>query len=223
MRQKYCVICGYTKPTATKNKCMKNINQIVECLQNGGVALLPTDTIYGLAASPKFPEAVDKIYSLKSRPKDWFLPIMVANMQQLEDLNIEINDNVHKLLNSEFVPGALSLVLGFKNSKRPEWLQGREEIAVRIPDDKTFLGVLEQTGALLVTSANKHGNPNTQNSVDEILDELNGTPDIVIDKGIKNEIPSTIINCRNNPPTVEREGCISVQTLQQIVQLTATA
>ncbi len=199
----------------------ENIKKIVECLENGGVALLPTDTIYGLAASPKFPQAVDKIYDLKLRPKNMFLPIMVANAEQLENLNLEVNENARKLLNSKFVPGALSLVLGFNDEKRENWLASRDEIAIRIPNDTELLKVLEQTGALLVTSANKHGNPNTQDTVDEILAELNGTPDIVIDKGIKNdEIASTIVNCRKNPPTIERQGSVTASEIKNIVEKT---
>ncbi len=196
---------------------MNEVKEIVECLQSGGVVLLPTDTVYGLAASPEFPEAVNKIYELKQRPKNSFLPIMVANTKQLEDLNIEINKNAHKLLNSEFVPGALSLVLGFKNEKRKHWLAEREEIAMRIPNNETLLRVLEQTGALLVTSANKHGNPNTQSSVNEILAELNGIPDMVINDVVTNQIPSTIVNCRKNPPVTERQGYVKKQQISELL------
>ncbi len=193
---------------------MNEVEQTAECLNKGGVALVPTDTIYGLAASPKFPQAVEKIYKLKSRPKNMFLPIMVANMSQLEELNLDINDSARRLLNSKFMPGALSLVMGFKDEKRKDWLAGRDEIAIRIPNDDDLLRILEQTGALLVTSANKHGNPNTQDTVDEILEELDGSPDIVIDKGVKNNrIASTIVNCRKNPPTTEREGVVTEEEI----------
>ncbi len=198
---------------------MTEINKIVECIKNGGVALLPTDTVYGLAASPKYPEAIDKIYELKSRPRGSFLPIMVADASDLEDLGLDVNENAIKLINSDFVPGAISLILGFKNQERLPWLVGRDEVAIRIPDDEDLLAVLRKTGALQMTSANKHGNPNTQNSVSEILDELNGKPDIVVDRGIKNEIPSTIINCRMNPPVIERQGYISKEQLAEVISI----
>lgn len=196
---------------------MSRVDKIVESIEKGGVALLPTDTLYGLAASPKYTEAVNKIYDLKHRPKNNFLPIMVANITDLEKLGLDLNSNAQKLINSDLIPGALSLILGFKNEKRPVWLTGRNEIAIRIPNDEELLQVLQKTGALLVTSANKHGNPNTQSSVKEILNELDGKPDIVIDKGIKNEIASTIINCRLNPPIIERQGFIKKGEIERFI------
>ncbi len=197
---------------------MKQIEEIVACIEKGGVALLPTDTVYGLAASPKHAKAVEKIYRLKGRPMTQFLPIMVANVSQLEDLGLDINENALKLLNSEFVPGALSLVLGFKNAKRKQWLAEREEVAIRIPDDKLLLQVLEKTGALLVTSANKHGNSNMQDSTDEIIRELNGSPDIVVKGGAQKDLPSTIINCRKPTPVIERLGNISAKQLDRLLK-----
>ncbi|MEI6139478.1 MAG: L-threonylcarbamoyladenylate synthase [Mariniphaga sp.] len=189
---------------------MQEINQIVECLERGGVVLLPTDTVYGIAVKPNIESAVAQIYKLKSRPRNMFLPIMVSSIDYFEGLGLNISDNTNKLLNSNLVPGAITIALGFNPTKqRPSWLDGRDEVAIRIPNDERLLSVLRMIGPLLVTSANKHGSNSTPNNLIEILDELNGRPDLIIDGGIKQEIPSTIINCRLNPPVIEREGYIS--------------
>jgi len=197
---------------------LDKINETVQALQNGGVVLIATDTVYGLAALPTDEKAVEKIYSLKNRPRDMFLPIMVADMHDLELIGLEINANAKKIFESDLVPGAVTFVLGFKDdSLKPYWLKSREEIATRIPDNALLLSVLKETGPLLVTSANKHGQPVTQAKVKDILAELNGAPDLIIEDGEGKEVPSTIINCRHNPPVIERYGMIPVNVINDIL------
>lgn len=195
-----------------------DVNTTVECLLEGGVVLLPTDTVYGLAALPTKPKAVEGIFDLKSRPKHQTLPIMVASVNDLNRMGLDLNTNAKKLLASSYIPGAVTLILGFENGPLLPWLQGREEVAIRIPNDQWLLEVLEKAGPLLVTSANKHGQPITPVTVDEILAELNGTPDLVVDGGTRNDNSSTIINCRVDPPSVQRNGKISPDELFNILQ-----
>ena len=200
------------------NKMPDKKNETVRTLQTGGVVLIATDTVYGLAALPTKEQAVEKIYALKNRPGELFLPVMVADIHDLELLGLDINANARKLLESYLVPGALTFVLGFKeDSLKPDWLKSREEIATRIPDNELLLAVLRETGPLLVTSANLHGKAATQAKVDDILAELNGAPDLVIEAGEGKEVPSTIINCRCDPPVIERYGIIPVHIIYQIL------
>ena len=200
------------------NKMLEKTNVIVQTLQSGGVVLIATDTVYGLAAMPTNEQAVEKIYKLKCRPRDMFLPIMAANMQDLEGMGLDINQLARKLFASDLVPGAITFVLGFKDDfLKPYWLKRREEIAARIPDNELLLAVLTKTGPLLVTSANRHGEPVTQPKVEDILKELNGAPDLIIEEGEGKEAPSTIINCRHNPPVIERYGIIPVEIINNLL------
>ena len=199
-------------------KIFDKTNETVAVLRAGGVVLIATDTVYGLAAMPANEQAVKKIYTLKCRPSDMFLPIMVACMHDLVLLGLEINTNARKLFESDLVPGAITFVLGFKDdSLKPSWLSAREEIATRIPDNQLLLSVLKETGPLLVTSANRHGQPVTQAKVKDILAELNGAPDLIIEDGEGKEAPSTIINCRFDPPVIERYGLIPVHVIDNIL------
>ena len=193
-------------------------NEVVQVLQNGGVVLIATDTVYGLAVLPTDEKAIEKLYALKDRPRNMFLPIMVANMRDLELIGLDINPIAKKIFDSDLVPGAITFVLGFKDdSLKPDWLKTRDEIATRIPDNALLLAVLEKTGPLLVTSANKHGQPVTQANVKDILEELVGIPDLVIEDGEGKEVPSTIINCRQNPPVIERNGVIPEDVIKNIL------
>lgn len=198
---------------------MDKTNKIVQVLQSGGTILIATDTVYGLAALPSIPEAVEKIYLLKKRPKDMYLPIMVAHIEDLEKIGFIITENAKKIFRSELVPGAVTFILEIDRKKQvPDWLKDRTEAAIRIPDNKLLLEVLEEAGPLFVTSANLHGVPQTPNNVKDILSELNGIPDLIIEDGEGKEVPSTIINCRFNPPKIERYGLISEATINKILE-----
>ncbi|HEY0761268.1 MAG TPA: L-threonylcarbamoyladenylate synthase [Pyrinomonadaceae bacterium] len=188
---------------------MKNgsVEEIVGCLNQGGVVLLPTDTIYGLAVSPKFDESIDRLFALKRRPRNVNLPIMVASDDQLKPLGFEISESARRLLRSPLIPGSLTLALGFRSEYRPEWLEGREEAAVRIPNDERLLAVLREAGPLLVTSANAHS-AGTPDNVAEILEQLDGAPDMHVDGGILRTTASTLVNCRVDPPVIERVGVV---------------
>ena len=180
---------------------------IVECLGNGGVVLLPTDTVYGLAVSPMFDESITRLFKLKRRPRNVNLPIMVASDEELEALGFEVSESARRLLRSPLIPGSLPLAMGFSSDYRPAWLAGREEAAVRIPNDERLLSVLRQTGPLLVTSANAHS-AETPDNVADILAQLDGAPDLAIDGGTLRTTASTLVNCRVDPPRIERIGVV---------------
>jgi L-threonylcarbamoyladenylate synthase len=182
-------------------------DSIVECLEKGGVVLLPTDTVYGLAVSPNFDESIDRLFALKRRPRNVNLPIMVASDAELEPLGFEVSESARRLLRSPLIPGSLTLAMGFSSDYRPAWLAGRDEAAVRIPNDELLLSVLRQTGPLLVTSANAHS-AETPDNVADILAQLDGAPDLWIDGGTLRTTASTLVNCRVDPPRIERLGVV---------------
>ena len=183
------------------------IEKIVECLGSGGVVLIPTDTVYGLAVSPKFDKSIDRLFALKRRPRNVNLPIMVASDAELEPLGFEVSESARRLLRSPLIPGSLTLAMGFSSDYRPEWLARREEAAVRIPNDERLLSVLRQTGPLLVTSANAHS-AETPDNIADILAQLDGPPDLSIDGGTLRTTASTLVNCRVDPPKIERIGVV---------------
>lgn len=195
----------------------QQVKELVRSLQRGGVVVVPTDTVYGLAVSPDFPDSVERLYALKQRPRHMNLPIMVADIAAMETLGVAINDRARRLLESEYVPGALTVAIGFVDQATVPWLEGRDEVAIRIPNDQRLLAVLRQTGPLLVTSANASGQ-DTPKNVGEILEQLNGTPDLAIDGGEIKTIPSTIVNCRLDPPVVEREGVIPATEIECLIK-----
>ena len=110
----------------------------------------------------------------------------------------------------------LDLVPGRTATGPIRWLEGRDEIAVRIPDDERLLAILRATGPLLVTSANAHGS-GTPETLAGALSQLDGAPDLAIDGGLLQVVPSTLVNCRREPPVVEREGAIPAREIEEIL------
>ena len=199
-----------------QNENLLKLTAVVACLHTGGVVMLPTDTVFGLAVLPTQTLGVDRLYALKARHQTKALPIMVANAGQLADLGAIISPAVEKLLNSPFMPGALTIVAAIDPKKCPDWLCGRDEVAFRIPNSPFLLDVLAQAGPLLVTSANLAGAP-TQQTVCDILAQLTGAPDLVVQGEAGADIASTLVNCSKNPAVIERVGAVSMADLSKWV------
>ena len=191
------------------------VEQARDCLLGGGVVLLPTDTVYGLAVHPMCDEAAVRLFAMKRRPRTRNLPIMVSSVAELRVLAVEINEPARRLIDA-FVPGPLTLALGVHGAAAPTWLTGRAEVGVRIPDDKILVEILEAVGPLLVTSANVHEQA-TPESVQSILAALDGEPDLVIDGGIRPVTPSTLVNCNLPVPVIERAGALSKEEIERVL------
>ncbi|MEP1209324.1 MAG: L-threonylcarbamoyladenylate synthase [Rhizobiaceae bacterium] len=192
------------------------LGQAAECMQQGGVLLLPTDTVYGLAVLPTMPNSVERLFAIKSRPGSVNLPIMVADAAQLDALGAMVSEAAKTLLDSDFVPGALTLVFGIDQQRAPDWLKHRNEIAVRIPDDRFLLQLIGHTGPILATSANRHGF-DTPAVVDQILQQLELQPDLAIDGGSVATVPSTLVNCNVIPVKIERVGVIPADEIERVL------
>jgi len=186
------------------------------CLLGGGVVLLPTDTVYGLAVHPMRDDAAVRLFAMKRRPRTRNLPIMVSSVADLNGLAVEINEAARRLMDA-FFPGPLTVALGLREAGAPSWLAGRVEVAVRVPDDDELRAILKTTGPLLVTSANIHEQA-TPESVRSILATLDGEPDLVVDGGVRPVIPSTLVNCNLPAPVIERTGVLSKEEIERVLQ-----
>jgi L-threonylcarbamoyladenylate synthase len=180
----------------------------VEWLCAGGVAVVPTDTVYGLAARPGDAHAVQAVYRMKGRPEGMHLPVLAASVAQVRALGVAFTPGAESLARLWW-PGPLTMAFGFAPQlDRPAWLDGRAEVAVRVPDHDFLRALLEQTGALVVTSANPHGAP-TPRSAHEVAARLGSSLDLVVDGGELHDVPSTLVNVSGPEPSVEREGALA--------------
>ena len=195
---------------------MTDTDRVVEVLRSGGIVLLPTDTVYGLAVHPVHgAAALGRLFAMKRRPLSRNLPIMVASADQAEELGADVTAPARRLL-AAFSPGPLTLALGLDEAEAPAWLAGRDEIAIRIPDDPLLLEVLRTVGPLLVTSANLHAQE-TPESMRQVLDQLDGEPDLALDGGVRATVPSTLVNCNLPAPAVERVGAVPADQIAKVL------
>jgi L-threonylcarbamoyladenylate synthase len=184
------------------------------------VIVVPTDTVYGLAALPDREDSVRRIYLAKDRPAGQHLPVLAASIDQVLQLGVEIGSAAQALA-AQWWPGPLTLVFGFSPQRnRPAWLVDREEVAVRIPHNDFLLALMEQTGVLVVTSANQHGSA-TPPTGQEALSTLAPHASLLIDGGLLEGAPSTLVNVRSPMASVEREGAISSDAIASVLAAAA--
>ncbi len=190
----------------------------VSVLKSGGVAIVPTDTIYGLIADTENIAAVQKIFKMKKRPEGKTFPLFVASIEAAGQI-AAIAPHAKKILKN-FWPGKLTAVLKAKPEAK-EWL-AREDgtIAIRVPRHPFLLRLLDQFGRPMTeTSVNIWKMPTREKISDMVSDfESSGRkPDLIIDAGdLPDSLPSTVVDFTVMPPVILREGAISREELEQI-------
>ncbi len=176
-------------------------------LRAGEVIVVPTDTVYGIAALPADDDAVRRIYEAKDRPEGMHLPVLACSLDDVHTLGVTFTAAA-SVLAARWWPGPLTLAFGFSpGASRPPWLAGRDEVAVRIPANDFLLGLMRITGVLVVTSANRHGEM-TPASAEDAGRQLSPHVSLVIDAGSLDSSPSTLVNVNSVVAVVEREGAI---------------
>ena len=180
-----------------------------EVLKQGGIVAFPTDTVYGLGAVCTNDEAVRKIFAAKGRDEGKPLSILVASVEQAEQIALEIPEKARRLM-EKYWPGALTLVL----KKRPEISDkvsaGRETIGLRMPDSRAAVKLLEAAGIpLAAPSANTSGKRSSV-SAEDVIADLAGRVDMILDGGrCPVGISSTVVDLTGESPVILREGSIT--------------
>jgi L-threonylcarbamoyladenylate synthase len=191
----------------------------IEALQAGGVVLLPTDTVYGLACLPSRPDAVQRVYAMKDRPRDRRLPIIVADARHAEaELALRWTVAARALADA-FWPGALTIAFGIEPSS-VDWLADRHEAGLRAPAHDFVADLARAVGPFLMTSANRSGGA-VSPTIDEILADLLEPPALAIDGGQLEVGSSTLVNTNLPEPAIEREGAIAAQRIAEVLSRAA--
>lgn len=180
-------------------------------LNAGGVVAVPTETVYGLAASIKFPKAVRQIFKIKGRPADNPLIVHVANLVQLKTLVKSVPKNITKI--KKFWPGPLTVVLIADKKRMPKVIRaGLGTVAIRWPKHKLMQALIKKTGPLAAPSANLSGRP-SPTRVRHVEHDL-GADFPVLDGGAcAHGVESTVIALSDAGWRVLRLGAISEESL----------
>jgi len=182
-------------------------------LQDGQPVCFPTDTVYGIGVHAFQPEAVERLYTLKGRPWDLPIPLLLPDAVLLELACIEIPPVAWRLA-EHFWPGGLSLVLRRSMAVPDVVAAGGATVAVRVPDHAWVRELCRQLGApLAATSANLHGQP-SPTTAEEVRDTMGGRVPLILDGGTcQGGVASTVLDLTVTPPAILRQGPIGAQQL----------
>jgi len=182
-------------------------------IRRGELVVIPTDTVYGVAADAFNPAAVEALLAAKGRGRDMPVPVLVANAEMLVALVGELPDAA-KSLTDEYWPGALTLVV--RHTPHLSWDLGdaRGTVAVRMPDDDLALDLIARTGPLAVSSANRTGHPPATTMLEARL-QLGAAVAVYLDGGPRpSATPSSIVDLTGDEPRLLREGALSAAQLR---------
>ncbi len=188
----------------------EGIRKSVEIIENGGVIIFPTDTVYGIGCNPYDANAVKKIYEIKSREKIKSLPVLASSIEIVKQISI-IDEFTEKII-KKYWPGPLTLILKLKDKNLKESLNLEDKIAVRIPNSVCTLKLLNKCNLLVGTSANVSGDSSFTDPQECMKNVKNY--DIFVDGGtITSKGESTIIEIENEKIHVIREGALKKEDI----------
>lgn len=182
----------------------KNLAQAKDTLKKGGILGVPTETVYGLAVKSDNTEAIKKLLTLKDRPVggDKVLTMMLPSVKEIANY-ADINFRQLTMARHYF-PGELTLLLPKKKTFKHPYFDHFDTIGIRIPAHDYMLKLLQETGPLLVTSANPRGEAPCLNH-QELKQRLRDVDAVVSGKS-EGRLPSTIIDWSETSPRVVRQG-----------------
>jgi len=187
-------------------------------LRKGDLAVIPTDTVYGLAADAFSPPAVTSLLAAKGRDRQMPPPVLVGTVRAATALVEDLSASAKDLID-EFWPGGLTLVM--RANRNLIWDLGdtKGTVAVRMPLHELTLELLKQTGPLAVSSANRSGAPPATTAADAEA-QLGEAVAVYLDDGpCSGDVPSTIVDLTGAVPKLLRRGVISIARLREVVTL----
>jgi L-threonylcarbamoyladenylate synthase len=187
------------------------LDEAAEALAAGGIVVVPTDTVYGVAVDPRSPGAAARLFALKRRPPDVPLPVLVADRDQALALADDDVPDVARRLMERFWPGGLTVVV----RRRPGLaidLGGPDDttIGLRVPAHPVPVALAVAAGPLATTSANRHGEATPARAAD-VADHLGAGLALVLDAGACQGEASTVVSCVDGGVRVLRQGSVPVE------------
>lgn len=192
-----------------------NFRAAVRALQEGEVIGMPTETVYGLGADARNPEAVRKIYEAKGRPSDNPLIVHVSSKDMITDLVTEITPIAHVLIDA-FMPGPITVIMK-KSELIPDCVSaGLDTVGIRFPIHPVAQKLIEMSGVpVAAPSANLSGSP-SPTKAEHVMKDMHGRIPYIIDGGeCQVGLESTVVDATGTWPVVLRPGAITIEDMEQ--------
>ncbi|MBU1011989.1 MAG: threonylcarbamoyl-AMP synthase [Bacteroidetes bacterium] len=186
----------------------RHIQTVLDCLNDGGIIIYPTDTVYGIGCDIYKTKAVEKIALIKGIKKEKAnFSFICSNLSHISDFTRPINNEVYKLMKRN-LPGPFTFILE-ANNKVPKLFQSKKKtVGIRVPDNNIIHEIVQKLGNPIMSSSVYDEDEIIEYATDpELIHEKYGhLVDIVIDGGYGDNLPSTIVDCTQDQITVIREG-----------------
>lgn len=192
------------------------LDEAAIAIRRGELVVLPTDTVYGVAADAFSPAAIDALIAAKGRDRSMPVPVLVASSDMLAAV-VDQPPETARALTEEFWPGALTVVV--RHTAHLSWDLGetRGTVAVRMPDNDLARDLISHTGPLGVSSANRTGHPPATTMLDARL-QLGAAVTVYLDGGpCRGGVPSSIVDVTGERPRLVRAGAIDAQRLRDVL------
>jgi tRNA threonylcarbamoyl adenosine modification protein (Sua5/YciO/YrdC/YwlC family) len=186
----------------------KHIRQVVDVLENGGIIIYPTDTVYAMGCDIRATRSIEKIARFKGlNPKNPELSLIFHDMSQLSEYTVIRDNTVFKLLKRN-LPGPFTFIVQANNQIPKLFKNKKKTVGIRIPDNKIVLELVRELGRPLVTTSIHDQDEVLEYTTDPelIFEKYGDFADVVIDGGYGNNEASTIVDCTGDEAVIVRQG-----------------
>jgi tRNA threonylcarbamoyl adenosine modification protein (Sua5/YciO/YrdC/YwlC family) len=185
-----------------------HVRQVVDVLRKGGVIIYPTDTVYGIGCDITKPKAVERIARIKGmNPKKARFSFICHDLSEVAEYTPQIDNHLFKLLKRN-LPGPFTFILPANNMVPKILKSNRKEVGIRVPDNNIILSIVRELGNPILTTSLKNEDEILEYTTDPelIYEDFHKLVDMVIDGGVGNNVPSTVVDCTTDKPEIIRQG-----------------
>lgn len=188
----------------------KELQEVVKCLDEGGIIIFPTDTVYGIACNAYEEESIKEIFEMKHRDYTKPINVLTDSVEKIKEI-AKLSKKEQELV-EKYMPGALTTILDKKESLPSILTANLDTVGVRIPNHEIALRILNSVNyPLATTSANSSGEKDGV-KIEDFIEEFKGKVDYIIDGGpTKIQVASTIIRVEEEAIKILREGSIKIE------------
>ncbi|HMM10945.1 MAG TPA: L-threonylcarbamoyladenylate synthase [Bacteroidales bacterium] len=191
-----------------ENPSPRHIKTVVDCLNEGGIVIFPTDTVYGMGCSIRHPKALERIAQIKGIKKEKAnFSFIFHNLSLLSEFTRPIGNEVFKLMKRN-LPGPFTFILEANNNIPKLFQNKKRTIGIRIPNEKIIQTIVSELGHPILTTSILDDDKILEYTTDpEMINEkFCDKVDIIIDAGYGGNQPSTIVDCTGDEPVILRQG-----------------
>ncbi len=191
-----------------QNPDPKHISTIVKCLNDGGIIIYPTDTVYGMGCNIFKPKSVERVAQIKGiRVEKSNFSFICSDLKHISDFTKPIDNNVYKLMRKT-LPGPFTYILNANNNVPKLFQSKKKTVGIRIPDNNIILEIVRELGNPILTTSIYDEDDIIEYTTDPelIYEKYKDIVDIVIDGGYGDNEPSTVVDCTADDISIIRQG-----------------